>query len=227
VIVRRSLLAAVLTAVALVAATARAESGVAGAPSVYRLRADARMCPSPMCGGFWASAVNSTATTCLDGSSKPACYVSSIDLTALAARTQASLRGALASGRVLLEGTFARRHLDEFPQLVALVASNGWLAAGRGTEKGVVYTVADTGVRCIRAPCFSYRATAVNGTRVAALSGVAYGLAKLTPAALARARAAIAHGGLLAAGTVTTEGAGKPAGPGRMLFATQIWLAPS
>jgi hypothetical protein len=231
VIVRRSLLAAALAAVALVVATARAEGPATLAPlasDIYRLRADARLCPSPMCGGFWASGVNKTLTTCLDGVSRPACYVGSIDLTALPVTAQSSLRSALSSGRVLLEGAFASKRTvgDELPRLAALVASNGWLAAGAGPEKGIVYKVADNGIRCIRAPCFSYRASVVNGTRSAALSRVALGLAKLPADALGRARAALAHGGLLASGAVKTEGVGKETSPGRWLAATQVWLAP-
>jgi hypothetical protein len=229
VIVRRSLAAAALTAVALLVATAIAEQPADGAlasGAVYRLRADPRMCPSPRCGGFWASAVNRTVTTCLEGTSKPACYVASIDLTALAPSAQASLRAALASGRVLLQGVFARRGSDELPPVAALVARDGWLAVGRGTESGVVYDVADTGVRCVRAPCFSYRATVVNGRRGATLSGVAFGLAKVPASALGRVQAALLHGGVLAAGTVKTESVGKPASLGRALFATQVWLEP-
>jgi hypothetical protein len=121
---------------------------------------------------------------------------------------------------------FARRGSDELPPQAALVASNGWLAVGRGTESGVLYDVADTGVRCVRAPCFSYRATVANGTRATTLSGVAFGLAKVPASALARVQTALLHGDVLAAGTVRTEGVGKPASVGRALFATQVWLEP-
>ena len=56
---------------------------------------------------------------------------------------------------------------------------------------GGFYRVTDTGIRCVRAPCFSYRVTQVNGTTGTAVSGVDLEAARATPKAVARARAAV------------------------------------
>ena len=53
---------------------------------------------------------------------------------------------------------------------------------GENTGGGTVYRVVDTGIRCIRAPCFSLRATVVNGTRLLMLSGLDLDRAEVPPA---------------------------------------------
>ena len=217
-VARRLLVAAVFVAVVHVS------TGAWGRPStaatVYRLRADPRLCPSPLCGGFWASRVNRASTPCLDGVAHAACYAASVDLSALTPAVRARVGSLLSSGRVLVEGGFARYSRDEFPQLAKLVADHVWLAAGPHREIVTVYRVIDTGLRCIRAPCFSLRATVVNGTRSLTLSGLDLAGTEAPAAAIRRAQDALVHGGLLAGGTIRT-GTGET---GRTLVATQVWL---
>jgi hypothetical protein len=220
-IVRRLVLAAVCLTVAFMPAGA---SGTARQMTVYGLRGDPRMCPSPMCGGFWASRVNWKVTTCLGGAARPACYAASVDLSALSAAAQSHARPALSSWRALAEGTFAR-YSNEFPQLARLVASHVWLAAGPRRETSTVYRVVDTGLRCIRAPCFSLRATVVNGTRTLTLSNLDLAGAGAAPATINRANTALAHSGVLVSGTIRTLASTGIAGPWRTFAATQLWLA--
>src|SRR5262245_6268322 len=134
----------------------------APAPAVYRVRPDARACPSPACGGFWASRTNRSLTTCLDGSTASSCYVAAVDLSALSIASRAHAEAALGTSTALVTGSFGRHHSEDFPQLARLVASRVWIAAGPGRATTTVYRVVDTGLRCIRAPCYSLRATAVN-----------------------------------------------------------------
>src|SRR5581483_8338153 len=121
----RRLLAAATIVAAFLAGGARAQEGAQ--EPVFRLRPDPRLCPSPFCGGVFASLVNRPLTTCFDGTSRPECYAAGARLDVAAA----------------------------------------WLAAGPRSTGGTVYRVVDTGVRCARAPCFSLRATLVNGARTA------------------------------------------------------------
>ena len=44
--------------------------------------------------------------------------------------------------------------------------------AGTATAEGGYYRVVDTGIRCIRAPCFTYRAGAVNASSLVKTSEV-------------------------------------------------------
>ena len=212
---RRLLVAATVTA-ALVAGGARGQDGAS--EPVFRLRPDPRMCPSPLCGGFFASRVNRSLTACFDGVARPACYAAGVVLDRLAQPARERLRPELATGRALVAGRFAP-YGPEFPQLARLVVGAGWLAAGPRATGGTVYRVVDTGVRCVRAPCFSLRATLVNGARATALSELDLAASLAPAAALARARAELARAGVLVAGTIRAERGG-----GRALVAAQVWL---
>ena len=223
-VARRLLVAAVLVTVAFVFTSVAARpSTTARAPAVYRLRGDPRLCPSPMCGGFWASRVNRTKAICLDGVARAACYAASVDLSALTSPARNHARPALSTGRALVTGAFAR-YSNEFPQLAQLVATRVWLAAGGAGDTGTVYLVVDTGLRCIRAPCFSLRATAVNSTSSLTLSNLDLAGTGASAAAIARANATLAHGGVLASGAIRAAAKPSVSGIGRTLAATQVWL---
>ncbi len=212
----RRLLAAATIVAAFLAGGARAQEGAQ--EPVFRLRPDPRLCPSPFCGGVFASLVNRPLTTCFDGTSRPACYAAGVVLDRLAQPARGRVRAELATGRALVAGRFAA-YGPEFPTLARLDVAAAWLAAGPRSTGGTVYRVVDTGVRCARAPCFSLRATLVNGARTAALSKLDLAASLAPPAALARARAALSRTGVLVAGPIRRERDG-----GRALVASQLWL---
>ena len=223
-IIRRPLVAAVCLAAALLPASALAGSTESYAPAtVYSLRGDPRMCPSPMCGGFWASRVNWKLTPCFRGPELPACYVASVDLSTLAPVSRARAQTALSSGRALVEGGF-ERYSSAYTQLARLAAARVWISATAGRPEGTVYRVVDTGIRCIRAPCFSLRATVVNGTRSVMLSGIDFAASGAPAATIARAHALLAHEGVIVSGTIRMLAGAGAAGPGRTLAATRLWL---
>jgi len=198
--------------------------GVPAPATVYRLRADARLCPSPMCGGFWASRVNRTLTTCLDGQARASCYVAAIDLTGLSAASRARAQSALHVSTTLVTGAFARYQSDTSPPLARLVAAQVWIAAGPSRETTPVYRVIDTGLRCVRAPCFSLRATAVNRSAATTLSSLDLSSAGASAAELRRAHAGLAGTGVLASGAIRADSKPVVPGTGRTLVATQFWL---
>lgn len=212
-----------LTALAATAALlAVGGSTTAAAPpapaAVFRLVPDTRMCPSPSCGGFWASRVNRGATVCRGGASRRSCYVARVDLAALAGPARARVQATLGTGRALVAGAFATAGSSRFTELAVTAA---WLATEADAGTGTVVLIADTGIRCIRAPCFSLRGTTVNRSGSFVVSGLDLTRAGAGPAEIAAAHAALAHGGLLAVGSV--QDAAKPAG-GRTFVATQLWL---
>src|SRR5262245_387346 len=57
---------------------------------------DPRLCPSPLCGGFWVTSVNQSSTVCADGSQAARCYVAELDfsLAGLSPEQEAKVRGA-------------------------------------------------------------------------------------------------------------------------------------
>ena len=217
--------AALFLAAALAPAAAAARTAAAPAPpqpAVYTLRGDPRMCASPSCGGFWARRVNSRLATCLDGARRASCYVASVDLSALTTDGRRRAQPVLSTGRTLVEGVLARLS-SGFPQLARLVTARVWLTAGPGHEPGIVYRVVDTGLRCIRAPCFSLRATELNGVRSVTLSGLDLAHGGIAPATIALAHAALAHDGVLVSGAIHPVGkTGRDSG--RTFVATELWL---
>jgi hypothetical protein len=84
--------------------------------------------------------------------------------------------------------------------------------------------VVDTGLRCIRAPCFSLRATVVNGTRSPTLSNLDLTGAGVAPGTITVAHTALSHSGVLVSGTIRTSANAKAGDLGRTLAATQLWL---
>ncbi len=196
----------------------------AAATALYRVRPDPRLCPSPACGGFWASLANRAATRCRDGGTRPACYVASIDLDRLAGASRSRAEAALAAPGTLVAGGFDDFHSVDFPQLASLAAVRVWLPAGGGDTRGQVYRLADTGIRCVRAPCFSLRATLVNRGVATKLSALDFAGSGASQPAVARARALLVQGGVLVAGAFhATAVPGSPTA-GRTLDVRQIWL---
>ena len=129
--------------------------------AVYVVRHDPRLCPSPLCGGYWVAIANGARTRCADGLRRPRCYVAD------AVRAGGSPVGDIAE-EALVRGAMdvGRDDLGE------LVVSAVYAPAGDAMPSGGFYRVTDTGIRCVRAPCFSYRVTQVNGATGTAVSSL-------------------------------------------------------
>ena len=216
----RLAMVAVVGALAFTAAATSAPSTAPGA--VFRLKPDLRMCPSPLCGGFFVSRVNRTTTTCADGTSRMWCYVAALDgwPQAITPSAQAHVRAAEQTGGLLLRGRIVGWPSSEFRSLGRFAATAGWLAATGAAWNGSVYLVSDTGVRCVRAPCFSLRTSIVNTTRTARASGLNLSGVASAPALVRKAQAALTAVGLLVAGTIRRDADG-----GRTVVAKQFFLA--
>jgi hypothetical protein len=190
---RVGLVATLVLATAFVA-TATATRQPATGTAMFVVRNDPRLCPSPLCGGYWAALANAARTRCQDGLRRPRCYaavavdsggrpVSNIPEGAL-------VRGAIDIGR------------DDLGELAVAAI---YAPSGHAQVSGGYYRVRDTGIRCVRAPCFSYQATQANGSTGTRVSGVDLGAAKVTAKQLARASAALrTKDGLYARGRLST-----------------------
>lgn len=177
--------------------------------AVYVVRHDPRLCPSPLCGGYWVAIANGARTRCADGLRRPRCYVAD------AVRTGGSPVGDIAE-EALVRGAIdvGRDDLGE------LVVSAVYAPAGEATPSGGFYRVTDTGIRCVRAPCFSYRAGQVNGATGTAVSSLDLEAAQATAKAVARAQAAVeTKNGLYARGRFATTPDG-----GRVFRALRLYL---
>jgi hypothetical protein len=109
--------------------------------------------------------------------------------------------------------------------LAALAAQLVWRATGSsGDPGGAVFRVVDTGVRCIRAPCFSFRATTAETGRSVQLSGVDLGAPGVSSASLRRATRLLGEGGVLVSGSLRANREPGWPTPGRVLDAAEVWL---
>ena len=142
-------------------ATGTAPSQPAAGTAIYVVRVDKRLCPSPLCGGYWLAIANGARTRCADGLRYPQCYV---------ARATDSRGKPLDS---IEDGSLVRGSIDlgrdDLGELRAMVVH---APKGKAPERGRYYRLVDTGIRCVRAPCFSTRASSLNGTGKTTTSGL-------------------------------------------------------
>jgi len=160
------------------------------------------------------SLANHARTRCSDGSLRSRCYV---------ARASDTERHPLPSP--IPDGALARATVEPwryegFGELGILVVARVFAPAGRTPPAGRHVRVVDTGIRCIKAPCFSLSASELNREKRVTLSGLDLRDARIEPAERARAETALgAAGGLLVQGTVVTSKDG-----GRELRCTRVFL---
>jgi Domain of unknown function (DUF6748) len=219
-------------AIALVAlaalAAAFADSATAHSPNgtatYVRVRPDPRMCPSPMCGGWWVRRVNRDTIVCGNGMVSPECYAATVDSTELdpTDEQRAMIEHALARGTALLRARLVHGALAGAPpsvKLDVLSVTEIWLRYGRAQTSGTVFRIEDNGVRCVRAPCFSLHASVLNTTQHRDVSSLGLAAAGASAAAVRRARAALEATGVIVEGRVVATGDG-----GRPLRASAFWL---
>jgi hypothetical protein len=209
---RVGLVAIVLALAGLAASGSGARTPPSGT-AIFTAQPDMRLCPSPLCGGYWVALANGVRTLCGDGKRQTRCYVSrAVTRTGrlvFVLPTGSLLRGAVEGGERV-----GSRQLD---QLVVLAV---YLPAGTAAVSGGFHRVFETGIVCVRAPCFSFRARGVNGSSWITTSSVDLQASGASPAEIERGRAALrTKDGLYARGRFapTPEG-------GRVLRASRLYL---
>jgi hypothetical protein len=203
--------------IAALAALASALPAAGGSQAVgrfqYLVEPDPRACPSPLCGGDWVALANHSRTTCSDGTLRRRCYVAvAVD----------ERRRELESG--VPAGAIVRADLDSrvfgpFGRLGVLVVADLRKLAG-SEPTGPVFRVRDLGIRCVRAPCFSFRAGKLNTAFRVTLSGLDLRSALLSERDQDRVNAALeSTNGLFASGRIV-----KTADGGRVLRVSRVYL---
>ena len=152
---------------------------------MFVVQHDKRLCPSPACGGYWAALANGVRTRCGNGQAAGGCYVARTIDRYGRPYTRDIPEGALVRGAIELGLRLGDRVLDRL-RVWAVYAP-----AGTTTAEGGYYRVVDRGIRCIRAPCFSYNAGAVNAFSPVVVSEVDLRAAGATAAQVDRAEAAL------------------------------------
>ena len=106
-------------------------------------------------------------------------------------------------------------------ELGVLVVADVRVPVGRKTD-AMLYRVRDTGIRCVRAPCFFMRAWRLSTSYVVTVSELGLDSARLTSEELRRAEAALqTKNGLFLAGRIE-----RAADGGRRLSVLRVYLRP-
>ena len=207
--------ATLAVATAVVAAGAAGDAATNVTRSIYVVQQDKRMCPSPLCGGYWVALANHARTRCADGTLRAGCYVAFVRDRSTG-ETVSLPEGGLAAAALTAQPS-------DWNTLGVLLVDETWAPVSQPTQTGRFFRLRDTGTRCIRRPCFSIRADLLNSTkRLGRVSALRLGPAQ-TGAARHRAEAALASAdGLLVSGSILDSSTGD-----RVLVATQVYLRPS
>jgi len=150
---------------------------VSGAPSaprvkspietaIYVVRPDPRLCPSPLCGGYWVTLANHGRTRCADGLRRPACYVAKV-----VDEDRRPLKAGI-PGDALVQADIEESTYEGVGKLGVLVVADVFSSTSRGPRSGRFFRLVETGIRCIRAPCFSIRASLLNRSSRTTVSGI-------------------------------------------------------
>jgi hypothetical protein len=140
---------------------AASERASVGGTSYFRLRRDVRRCAAPLCGGFFVSRVNSSSTSCVDGARSAECYVTGLDLSALALGSAAEARVTGAPEELLLAGEIAPESTD-FGELGRLRVTEAWQGHTGVRAEGAFLRVVNEGIVCITNPCPTFSAEILN-----------------------------------------------------------------
>lgn len=164
---------------------------------------DTRKCAFPFCGGYYVKAVNQALTRCADGKWATRCHAVTLDTTGLGwtAEQQARFDEGFAKGQALVIGTLATGTLQGV-QANVLSAVSAWQGQTLKTAKGSFYSLRDTGIRCIVAPCPSLEATLLNTSKGPVTTDLDLSTTGATDEQIAATGPALASSGVLVAGTI-------------------------
>ena len=180
----------------------------------YVVHTDPRLCPSPRCGGYWVALANRERTRCIEGALRPRCYAA----RALNENRQ-PLPSAIPDG-ALVRGTLEPWTLDGFGPLAVLVAEDVRTPVGQKTS-APIHRVRDTGIRCVKAPCYFMRATRLSHASFVTISELDLDGVGLGPENRRHAEAALrTKNGLFVAGRL-----GRADDGGRRLRAVRVYLS--
>ena len=206
-------------AILLVAAGIAVSGAAARTPptgtAMFLVEHDPRLCPSPLCGGYWVVAGQRRADALRRRAAADALLRRARRRPLRPAICQRDSRGLARPWRDRARTEVRRPHARPARASYAVYAP-----AGTAAVSGGYYRVVDNGIRCIRAPCFSYRAGQVNGSSRVTISQVDLQASGAPAGAIERAQAALrTKDGVYARGRFATTPDG-----GRVFRALRLYL---
>jgi hypothetical protein len=211
------------------------DSAKADAPgstyTYYFVKPDLRRCAAPMCGGAFYRLANADTTRCLDGSVAEQCYAASTDWSriglgevGMAKVNEALNKNAFGSGTTLMVRAVvgSKDWGNGLGRFANLRPTEAWIAQGANDAAGVIAKVEDSGVRCIAAPCPSFRERKLNSTVTANIAALGWDKSGANGEAISDALDKMHTDGLIVSGyRYTVSG---PAGQAKARSVTQFWL---
>ena len=117
-------------------------------------RLDPRLCPSPLCGGYFVKQVNKARTQCADGTWQGQCHAAELDTAALGWSDKEIANFSVKFGHrhALVRGKL--RHVERGSIMAdVLVVDEGWLGQALSKPIGTFYAAKASGIVCITFPC--------------------------------------------------------------------------
>lgn len=183
----------------------------------YKVRRDQRMCPSPLCGGFWVNRVNRLQTRCADGTRARECYVAAL-------RRMPSGGLERGSGKeLLLQGRIRNHEFEGVGELGVFVVRRAWQAASTEASQGAWIGLENNATVCITSPCYSWDEHVLNRLVTRTASAIDLGGAGAPQELQDQAMQLIADGGVLIARGRNYQ-VEEANGIGLVFTATQFYL---
>lgn len=130
----------------------------------YAIRPDFRICDPPLCGGYFVSRVNKTATRCHDGREADRCYVATVDWdpAGLGDDDIAAARERMDAEGAIVRASLGSQVFSEAGALGTLSVTQAWGAEGPNQPAGTYTLVESTDIRCVTFPCPIFREHKLN-----------------------------------------------------------------
>jgi hypothetical protein len=199
-------------------------------------RPDLRLCPSPLCGGYFVRLVNRARLQCADGTVARECHAAQIDWSALglAPDDEARLMAEFGDKRVLVRGQLVEQDSGFGISIPTLVATDAWrgvvapkdsrdLLSWKRPSRDRYFGVEPSGIVCVTYPCPSLVQLWLNSNIVRELHDIDLGQSGATPEQIAAGLDALYQGdGLLVLGRNRLFSG--PAGTGQRLVAQNFYI---
>jgi hypothetical protein len=158
----------------------------------FIVRPDYRKCAAPLCGGYFAKAVNRHWTRCADGSFERECYVAELQY-----------EGTLPNAdHVMVRGAIQSSVFPDFGDLGALIVSEAWGSATAATPTGAFFRASNSGIVCITTPCPTIQLERLNTPGKRTVSELNFKAVGATDDQLEAVAIAFAYGGSIVSGRV-------------------------
>ena len=186
----------------------------------YTYRRDLRLCPSPLCGGFFVKKVNHKLTVCADGSQQNECYVKAINWSIIGTPPVD-----LANGNFLLHGTITKVASPPFGNIGTFNAKAVYRpATNKSLNPASLFVgLQNNGLVCITSPCFSFDEQVLNTSKTRLISSINLQNVGATANQLAAANKRLADGKVLLAAGRNAQYS-EPFGVGISFEAKQFYL---